>query len=105
MKKRAASEPGQGRQRDDVRGPARGNCAPLGATPGSAGVNFSVFTRHAQAVELLLFDGVDDARPVRIVRMDPSTNRTCHYWHVFVHPSAARHQLRYLVTTIAQPVA
>ena len=48
------------------------------------GANFSVYSKHATAVELLLFDGVDDARPARVIRIDPSTNRTYHYWHVFV---------------------
>jgi glycogen operon protein len=35
-------------------------------------------------VELLFFDGVDDPRPSRVIRIEPSTNRTYHYWHVFV---------------------
>jgi isoamylase len=61
-----------------------GTSAPLGATPGSGGVNFSLFSRHASGVELLLFDHEDGARPSRIVRLDPFRNRTYHYWHVFV---------------------
>jgi glycogen operon protein len=56
----------------------------LGATLYPEGANFSVYSKHATAVELLLFDGVDDARPARVIRIDPSTNRTYHYWHVFV---------------------
>ena len=55
-----------------------------GRRPRRMGVNFSVFSRHATGVELLLFDAVDDAKPARVVRLDPSTNRTYHYWHVFV---------------------
>jgi glycogen operon protein len=35
-------------------------------------------------VELLLFDREDDARPSCVIRVDPSANRTYHYWHVFV---------------------
>ena len=35
-------------------------------------------------VELLLFDCVDDDRPERAISIDPATNRTYHYWHVFV---------------------
>jgi glycogen operon protein len=35
-------------------------------------------------VELLFFDRVDDSRPARIIPIDPSTNRTYHYWHAFV---------------------
>jgi isoamylase len=61
-----------------------GSSSPLGATPSPNGVNFSVFSRHATGVELLLFDGVDDARAARVIRLDPSANRTYHYWHVFV---------------------
>jgi isoamylase len=47
------------------------------------GVNFSVFSRHATGVELLLFDGVDDTKAASVVRLDPSANRTYHYWHAF----------------------
>ena len=35
-------------------------------------------------MELLLFDRVDDARPERVISIDPATNRMYHYWHVFV---------------------
>src|SRR5512139_3024629 len=61
-----------------------GRSSPHGATVGQGGVNFSVFSRNATGVELLFFDHEDDARPARVVRMDPATNRTYHYWHVFV---------------------
>src|SRR4029077_15102185 len=61
-----------------------GRSCPLGATLYPEGANFSVYSKHATAVELLLFDGVDDDRPARVIRIDPSTSRTYHYWHVFV---------------------
>ena len=61
-----------------------GSSSPLGATPAPNGVNFSVFSKHATGMQLLLFDHVDDARAARVVRLDPSANRTYHYWHVFV---------------------
>ena len=61
-----------------------GSSSPLGATPSPDGVNFSVFSRHATGVQLLLFDAVDDTRAARVIRLDPSTNRTYFYWHVFV---------------------
>ena len=61
-----------------------GSSSPLGASPCPQGVNFSVFSRGATGVELLFFDGVDDPRPSRVIRIEPSTNRTYHYWHVFV---------------------
>src|SRR5438067_3875349 len=61
--------------------PGRGS--PLGASVSPEGVNFSLFSRTATSVELLLFDGVDDVRPARVIHM-PAINRTYHYWHVFV---------------------
>jgi isoamylase len=69
-----------------------GGSAPLGATPLPGGVNFSVFSRHATGVELLLFDGVDDVKPASVVRLDPTANRTYYYWHAFV-PNARPGQL------------
>ena len=36
------------------------------------------------ALELLLFDDVDDSKPARVIKLDPQLNRTFHYWHVFV---------------------
>src|SRR5689334_5633066 len=66
--------------------------AALGATVTPAGVNFSVFSRDATGVELLMFDRVDDGRPARAIRLDPVANRTYHYWHVFV-PGVAAGQL------------
>jgi isoamylase len=61
-----------------------GTSSPLGATPGAHGTNFSIFSKHATAIELLLFDQVDDARPARVMPLEPALNRTYHYWHVFV---------------------
>jgi isoamylase len=57
---------------------------PLGATVYPDGVNFCVFSRNCDALELLLFDDVDDQRPVRTIRLDPNRNRTFYYWHIFV---------------------
>ncbi|MBV9038104.1 MAG: hypothetical protein JO182_26690, partial [Acidobacteriaceae bacterium] len=48
------------------------------------GANFSIFSRSALCIELLFFDRVDDTRPSRAIPIDPLTNRTYHYWHVFV---------------------
>jgi glycogen operon protein len=61
-----------------------GHSWPLGATVVDGGINFSVFSRSATSVELLLFDREDDARPARMMRLDPAANRTYHYWHVCV---------------------
>jgi glycogen operon protein len=56
----------------------------LGATLTRRGVNFSVFAKGSTGLDLLLFDGVDDDRPVRVITLDPRLNRTFHYWHVCV---------------------
>ena len=57
---------------------------PLGATVLPGGVNFSLFSRSATGVELLLFDRDGDARPARVIDIDPAGNRSYYYWHVFV---------------------
>jgi isoamylase len=62
----------------------RGRSSPIGATVDAGGVNFSVFSRSANAVELLLFDGADDPHPARTIPLDPAANRSYHYWHLFV---------------------
>ncbi|MGE5818522.1 MAG: glycogen debranching protein GlgX [Deltaproteobacteria bacterium] len=61
----------------------KGRSSPLGATVSREGTNFSVYSKHATGIDLLLFDHVDDARPARVIRIDPS-NRKYHYWNVFV---------------------
>ena len=61
-----------------------GRSSPVGATVLDGGVNFSLFTRTASGVELLLFDRDEDVKPARVIRIDPETNRTYHYWHLFV---------------------
>jgi len=61
-----------------------GHSSPLGATVSADGTNFSVYSKHATGIELLLFDSVDDTRPKRVISIDPATNRTYHYWHIFV---------------------
>ena len=64
-------------------GESTGQSSPVGATVVPGGVNFSVFSRGASAVELLLFDRAD-AAPARVIPIAPATNRTYHYWHIFV---------------------
>ena len=61
-----------------------GSCAPLGASVDEGGVNFSVFSKHATRVELLLFDAADAPGPTRVIPLEVPRHRTCHYWHVSV---------------------
>jgi glycogen operon protein len=66
--------------------------APLGATLTGEGVNFSVFSKHATRIELLLFDDALDRRPSRVIPLDARQHRTYHYWHIFV-PNLAPGQI------------
>jgi isoamylase len=62
---------------------------PLGASITAHGVNFSVFSRHAASVVLVLFDKAV-AQSVVELSLDPRVNRTGDIWHVLVigaHPS------------------
>ena len=54
----------------------------LGATMTGDGVTFCVYARRATSLDLLLFGGVDDMVPTRVIHLDPRTNRTGDYWHV-----------------------
>ncbi|MFL5761865.1 MAG: glycogen debranching protein GlgX [Thermomicrobiales bacterium] len=62
----------------------RGSAHPLGAVPSATGVNFSVFSEHATAVTLLLFDEHDDPEPIQTIEYDSRINKSFHFWHVFV---------------------
>jgi isoamylase len=61
-----------------------GYSQPLGATPTTGGVNFSVYSEHATRVELLLFDSTSAQKPSRVIELDPAVNRTFHFWHIHV---------------------
>ena len=61
-----------------------GKAHPLGATVEKQGVNFSLFSENATAVELLLFDGHDDTKPFKTISLDGDENKTFHFWHCFV---------------------
>jgi isoamylase len=64
----------------------------LGATVTADGVDFAVFAKRATAVELVLFDHVDEVVPARVVRLDPGVNRTGDYWHAHL-PGLGHDQL------------
>ena len=54
---------------------------PLGATWDGEGVNFALFSEHATAVELCIFEHADDAVPVESVTMPIATDRV---WHCYL---------------------
>lgn len=57
---------------------------PLGSILRPGGANFSVYANKATAVELLLFDHVDDHKPKKVIALEPISNCTFHYWHIYV---------------------
>lgn len=64
-----------------------GESYPIGATvekDGKHGVNFCIFSKEATFIELLLFAGQNDPQPSHTIPLDPKTNRTHYYWHIFV---------------------
>ena len=63
---------------------ATGSSAPLGATVVPGGVNFSVFSKDAELVELVLFDGPDAVSPSRVIALDRAQHRSYHYWHALM---------------------
>jgi len=61
-----------------------GRTHPLGATPDKDGVNFSIFSEQATSVELLLFEKPDDPQPIQTIKLNPKSNKTFYFWHVYV---------------------
>ncbi len=68
---------------------SKGERLPPGATLRDDGVNFSIFSRHATAMTLLLFEKPGDDHPFQKVELDPRINRTFFFWHVFVEGATA----------------
>ena len=57
---------------------------PLGASVLPGGINFSVYSRYAKQVEILLFNDAGEKRPSRVYSLEARHNRTYDYWHAFV---------------------
>ncbi|HEY0810145.1 MAG TPA: glycogen debranching protein GlgX [Longimicrobiales bacterium] len=54
---------------------------PLGATWDGHGVNFSVFSEHAESVELCLYDRSDPKKETQRIRV---REKTAHVWHCYI---------------------
>jgi isoamylase len=57
---------------------------PPGMKCDDSGVNFSVISLDATAVQLLLFKADNSLEPFQVIDLDPEVNRTFLVWHVFV---------------------
>ena len=56
----------------------------LGVTLSPAGVNFSVYSKDAAKVSLVLFNSEADKQPAQIIELDEKRNKTGNIWHIFV---------------------
>jgi isoamylase len=83
----------------------QGKSFPLGATLGNGGANFNVFAKHSKAAQLLLFDRASDPEPSRVIDLDPRSNRSYHYWHVFVPGVTAGQLYGYRIAGPFDPAA
>ncbi|HUY88016.1 MAG TPA: glycogen debranching protein GlgX [Pirellulales bacterium] len=75
---------------------SRGHCRPFGATALRGGVNFAVFSRHAERINLVLFQG-NSSEPVVEISLDPHIHKTGDVWHIFVADLGPKIQYGYRV--------
>jgi glycogen operon protein len=61
-----------------------GSRYPAGATVVAGGVNFSIYSRHATHVELLLFDDAVRPEPFQVIPLEARQHRAFFFWHVLV---------------------
>jgi glycogen operon protein len=61
-----------------------GSPYPYGAKASDGGVNFSISSRHANHVELLLYSTVDSLQPFQAIVLHKDKNHTFFSWHVFI---------------------
>src|ERR1019366_7516252 len=69
----------------------RGQPFPLGATWDGRGTNFSLFSEHAEMVELCLFDEADNETRVAVEQ------QTAHNWHLYLPGVGPRQRYGYRV--------
>jgi len=84
---------------------SEGSPSPLGATwvESEQAWNFSLFSRHASGVTLLLYAEGDVVRPILQLALDPIQNKTAAIWHCFVSKSRAS-QARYYAYRVDGPL-
>jgi len=73
----------------------RGHRFPPGATVGDKGTNFSLFSRHATAVQLLLYEFPDSGSPFQTIDLDPVENRNFFFWHVFLEGMTGQNKISF----------
>ena len=66
---------------------------PYGAIMHDDGVQFSVYSKSATAMRVLLYDDVSDREPSDVIRFDPNNDRWGDIWSVFVPEPSSRSAL------------
>ncbi|AEF85860.1 glycogen debranching enzyme GlgX [Treponema primitia ZAS-2] len=61
-----------------------GKALPLGAEPTETGVNFSIFSRHATAMTLIIFESADPDSDFEEISLNKRRNRTGDIWHCHI---------------------
>lgn len=74
---------------------------PYGAHVVEDGVQFTIFSRHATRVWLMLFDAPDAAEPREEFELNPEQNRIGDIWHI--HVRTAREGMYYLYRMEGRP--
>ena len=72
-----------------------GHRYPVGVTVCEDGTNFCIFSRHATSIQLLLYDRPDSKIPFQVIHLDPETNRTFFFWHVFAEGMTGKEKIFY----------
>ncbi len=62
----------------------QGSPLPLGATLTEHGINFSLFSRHAMSITLVIFENSSPESPFIEFPLDPQKNRTGDIWHCLI---------------------
>jgi len=75
-----------------------GSPFPIGSSVRKNGVNFSVFSKNAKSIELLLFDRKDDIKPSSIIELkEEKNNKSYFYWHIYIEGLKAGQYYAYRV--------
>ena len=74
-----------------------GSPLPLGASITRGGVQFSIFSRNAVSVELVLFKEKHHMAETCIIPLDPVKNRTGDIWHIWVARLSEGQQYGYFI--------
>lgn len=80
-----------------------GNSYPLGATVYPDGVNFSLYSKYATGIDLLLFEFPNAPYPADTIHLTPQQHRSFHYWHAFVPGLKAGQVYAYRVSGPFEP--